>query len=139
MQLMGLWWIRRAETRFAILEDFNPAELSNVWRDCFTLMLKTPLPQSTFVYVGEAIAEASGDGGELVTLEQVGEDTLLGRALSDVESVLEGGVPLINNGEFVDSRGQTALFRSILLPMSRDQEKIDHLIGGARSKAKPSD
>jgi hypothetical protein len=139
MQLMGLWWKRRTERRFPTLEDFNPVELSDVWRYCFTLMLKNPLPQSPFVYVGKAIAEASGGSGELVTLEQAGEDTLLGRATSDAERVLEGRIPLIGNGEFVDFRGQTVLFRSILLPVSHNQEKIDYLIGAARSKAKPSD
>lgn len=138
MRLMGLWWIRRGERRFPTLEDFNPAELSDVWRDCFTLMLKNPLPQSTFVHVGKAIAEASGDSEELVTLELVEENTLLGRAASDVESVLERGLPLIESGEFMDFRGQTVMFRSILLPVSRNQEKIDYLIGGARFKAKRS-
>ena len=139
MQLMGLWWKRRAEKRFPTLEDFDPAELRDVWRNCFTLMIKNQLPQSTFVYVGKAVAKGSGDSGQLVTLEQVEENTLLGRATSDVESVVEGKVPLIGNGEYVDSRGQTVKFRSILLPVSGDQEKIDHIIGGGRSKAKPSD
>lgn len=138
MRLMGLWWIRRGERRFPTLEDFNPAELSDVWRDCFTLMLKNPLPQSTFVHVGKAIAEASSDSGELETLEQVEENTLLGRATSYVESVLEVGFPVIESGEYMDFRGQTVMFRSILLPVSRNQDKIDYLIGSARSKAKRS-
>ena len=46
------------------------------------------------------------------------------------------GVDSDNGGEFVNEEGADILFRSILLPLSRDGETLDHLFGGANFKIK---
>lgn len=137
MRLMAFWWDRRAGRRFPTRADFSGEELTDIWHHCFTLVPEDPLSASTFAYIGETVANLSGIDEPAPTLGQLPENTLLGQATGNAEKVLAQKIPLIASGEFVDFRGQEVVFRSILLPLSDDQETVDSLVGGARCKAKP--
>ncbi len=134
MRLMAYWWDRRGERRFPMLEDFDPDAVSDIWHNCFVLTPADPISRSAFDFIGETIAEASGTGETTMTLGGLAGDTLLGHATRTVAEVLKQKVPVISSGEFAVGDGATAVFRSILLPTSRDQMNVDHLIGGARCK-----
>jgi hypothetical protein len=134
MRLMAYWWDKRGERRFPMLEEFDPAALSDIWASCFTLMPSDPLAGSRFDYIGEAIAETSRVGTTTRTLADLPGETLLEHATRAMDDVLEQKVPVIASGEFTVDGTATAVFRSILLPTSTDQTDIDHVIGGARCK-----
>jgi hypothetical protein len=63
---------------------------------------------------------------------------LLDHATRNVGEVLTRQVPVIRSGEFVNEEGQNVMYRSILLPLSQDQDTIDCVVGGARCKVKRS-
>ena len=134
MRLMAFWWDRRAQRRFPSVEDFDPEDLSDVWTHCFTLYPAQPREESAFQYVGETLAAASGMTETKVTVGKVNKNSLLEHAISNVDEVLAQQVPVIRSGEFVNDEGETVMYRSILLPLSHDQETIDCVVGGARSK-----
>jgi hypothetical protein len=134
MRLMAFWWDRRANRRFPSVEDFDPDELSDVWRHCFTLNPSDPYERSTFRYVGDTIATLSGITEGEITLDKISKDSLLDHATRNVNEVISQRVPVIHSGEFVNADGATVMFRSILLPLSRDQQSIDCVVGGARCK-----
>ena len=136
MRLMAFWWDRRADRRFPSIEDFDPEELSDVWTHCFTLTPKEPCDRSAFRYVGDTIAAASGLTETEITVDHVSENSLLDHATRNVDEVLAQQVPVIRSGEFVNEDGETVMYRSILLPLSHDQETINCVVGGARCKIK---
>ncbi len=134
MRLMAFWWDRRAARRFPSVEDFEPAELSDVWRHCFTLHRRDPSERSEFRYVGDTIAAISCLTDTEITVDQVTRNSLLDHATRNFEEVLSQRVPVIHSGEFINEEGKQVMFRSILLPLSKDQVTIDHVVGGARCK-----
>ena len=136
MRLMAFWWDRRADRRFPSVEDFDPEELSDVWTHCFTLTPEEPCDQSAFRYVGDTIAAASGLTQTEITVDHVSKNSLLDHATRNVNEVLAQQVPVIRSGEFVNEDGETVMYRSILLPLSQDQETINCVVGGARCKIK---
>ena len=71
-----------------------------------------------------------------ITVDKLGENSLLDHATRNVSEVLTQQVPVIRSGEFVNEEGETAMFRSILLPLSQDQATINCVVGGARCKVK---
>lgn len=136
MRLMAFWWDKRADRRFPRAEDFNPEELNDVWTHCFKLRPEEPSERSSFQYVGDTLAETSGVTSSEITVGQLGENTLLEHATRNVSEVLRQQVPVVRSGEFVDRNGDTVLYRSILLPVSEDEDTIDCVVGGARCKVK---
>ena len=136
MRLMAFWWDKRADRRFPSVEDFDPEELSDVWTHCFTLKPQDPYEASVLDYVGDSLAAISGLSDPEVTVDKVCENSLLDYATRNVPEVLSQQVPVIRSGEFVNQEGETVMYRSILLPLSQDQESIDCVVGGARCKVK---
>ncbi len=136
MRLMAFWWDKRADRRFPSVKDFDPQELSDVWTHCFTLQPQEPCEQSALHSVGDTIAKMSGVSGAEITVNGIGENTLLGHATRNVGEVLTQQVPVIRSGEFVNEEGETVMYRSILLPLSQDQDTVDCVVGCARCKVK---
>lgn len=134
MRLMAFWWDRRADRLFPSVEDFDPEELSDVWGNCFTLNPRDPCEKSAFRYVGDTIGAQSGVGDSEITLDKISKNSLLDHATRNLNQVLTQHVPVIHSGEYVNEDGDTVMFRSILLPLSKDQDAIDCVVGGARCK-----
>ena len=131
---MGLWQEQRRGSAFPSLEDMNSGAINDVLPDCFTVHVADPC---TFQHLGEVIATQSGLLTNDLSMSQVPDRTLLSAALRGFGQVLESRVPLGDTGEFEDAKGHRYLFRSILLPLSDDQQSIDFVLGGARCKIVP--
>ena len=99
MRLMAFWWDRRANRCFPSVEDFDPEELSDVWTHCFTLTPQEPCDRSSFQYIGDTIAAASGLTESNLTVDNVRENCLLDHATRNVNEVLAQQVPVIRTGE----------------------------------------
>ncbi len=136
MTMMAFWWDGRGERRFPTQEGFDPTMLAEVWPSCFMLVPCRPLQQSVFQYIGETIGEFLGVTDKAITVDEVTKDSLLDHATRNIGEVLEQKIPVFTSGEYTDPQGHTAVFRSVLLPLSSDQSNIDCLIGGARCKFK---
>ncbi len=67
------------------------------------------------------------------------EGTLLERAVRYYGTILKKKVPITLGGEFAHARGDTILYRSIILPLSGGEGMIDHLMGAANCKVKDGD
>lgn len=134
MRLMAYWWDNRGARRFPTICDFVPEELGDIWANCFTLRPAEPQEKSQFRYIGEMIAKFAGAQQSPATVDQVPPETLLDHATRNIGEVMGQKVPVIRSGSFLDPQGNTLVFRSILLPLSSDQETIDCLVGAARCK-----
>ncbi len=131
MRLMAFWWDRKSDRRFPTLEDFDPEALSDIWPHCFTLVAHDPPQKSVFRFIGNAVAESLGNTEGKITIDGLTKDSLLDHATRNIDEVLEQKVPLVTSGESFDPGGNAIVYRSILLPLSSDQETIDSVVGGA--------
>lgn len=133
-RMMGVWWDRRGERPLPAPEDIGADQLPDLWPSCFTLVLRAPPPASVFRYLGPAIAAASGLSAPPPSVADLPSGGLLDFVTRDLAEVLASRVPIVSSGELVGPDGVTLVFRGILLPMSRDREVIDQVIGGARCR-----
>ncbi len=137
MRLMAHWQSQRDGRRFASWRDIDRTEIEDIWPDCFVIAVAAET-SPTFQYVGETIANASGlaqgiDGGT-PPVSAVPSETLLGTALRQLDMLFSDRTVVTNGGVFQDADQADFLFRSILLPLSDDQQAINFVIGGARCK-----
>ena len=100
-------------------------------------MPRAPLSASVFSYLGPAVTAASGLKEPPASLADLPPGSLIEYMTRDLAKVLAAGVPIVSSGELAGPDGGTLVFRSILLPTSRDQEAIDQVIGGGRCKTLP--
>ncbi len=132
MRLMAQWQERRGDRSFASYSDIDLALIDDIWPDCFVVVAGDREP--VFHHVGPAIAADSGIGVGQPAIFPPPHQTLLGCALRPLATVFSQKIVVSDGGVFHDT-GQTAyLYRSILLPLSDDQETINYVIGGARCK-----
>ena len=97
------------------------------------ILVADTAPRSTFEYVGSNVLELSALPADWVSqaaraLEDSPQNGLLGRAVSYADQVLDKSVPISRGDSFVD--GEILVkYRSILLPMSSDGQRVDRLFG----------
>ena len=137
MRLMAHWQGQRDGRRFASWRDIDRTEIEDIWPDCFVIAVADQT-SPTFHYVGETIARSSGlasgvDGGT-PPVSAVPSETLLGAALRQLGTLFSDKTVVTDGGVFQDAVQAEFLFRSILLPLSDDQQAINFVIGGARCK-----
>lgn len=69
-------------------------------------------------------------------ISEAPQGTLLSQAMRYHGQVLAKKVPITIGGDYTDPRGDTILYRSIILPLSGGGGKIDSLLGAANCKVK---
>jgi hypothetical protein len=91
-----------------------------------------PLEDSQCRHIGAALGEYEGMG-EGMSMRDCPRRTLLYQTMHYLPRTLEKGVPMSMGGECEVETGPL-LYRSIILPLSRDGERIDHVLGGANGR-----
>ncbi len=133
--LLAHWRDAQGEGGFPSLDAMLKRDLGNMLPSIFVLKVPADDEEPTFARVGKSFAgEVSGDlTGRPVW---VPEGTLLDQAVGIYDEVLARKVPVTKDGEFEHVQGGTVLYRSILLPLSEGQGRIDFLLGAINSKTK---
>lgn len=90
----------------------------------FTASLDNP----TVRHLGAALAQECG-AGSIATLSDVPERSLLTQIAAHYRETLSQQAPVGFEAEFVNWRGATILYRGILLPLSSDDVRVDHVFG----------
>ncbi|HTI85994.1 MAG TPA: PAS domain-containing protein [Alphaproteobacteria bacterium] len=131
LRLMVHWRALAGDRDMPVFADFDPAVVPDIWADSFLVDARTS-PGLVFHALGLHHVDALGRdvSGQRVTT--AGHNTLLGRALSYADKVLERRVPISLGGQFVDNEGRMRLYRSILLPLEHDGGLA--LLGAANSR-----
>ncbi|MEM7224705.1 MAG: PAS domain-containing protein [Pseudomonadota bacterium] len=126
-RLLTYWEQRRGERDFPMLADIDPEEIQEMWPQCFVLDVANFRDLPYFHYLGPSLARYSG-----VFLS--GQDwamTLLRKAVWHYREVLERSAPILVEEELTQFDHQKLLFRSVMLPLSDDQETINYVLGAA--------
>jgi len=137
LRLMAYWDDLRGERGYPPAREIEPATVGDDWAHCVVIEVGQPLAASTFVHIGQALDPQLPEGGER-KLESLPADSLLYHATAYLERVLEKRVPMSLGGKATVA-GNSVLYRSILLPLSNDGRKIDHVLGAANCRVVADD
>jgi hypothetical protein len=130
LRILDYWEYLRGERRFPAPGDVDPAELTEDWRNC-VLVDTTGAPDSwVFRHVG---AEFSGLGPVAeagIMWASCDKNSFLGLTTSYIPKVLDRCVPVSVSGE-IDQGGSVIRYRSVLLPLSEDGDRVTAILGAA--------
>ncbi|MBX6370422.1 MAG: hypothetical protein IRZ04_20830 [Rhodospirillales bacterium] len=128
-RILECWRELRADRAMPTPEEMTLEMLGRDRKSCFALSLSPPGDVPRFTFIGPDFVE---DGQDLVGQPRsaCSIETVLGAATSCLDEVLARRIPVCIGGLARHTR-RPVLFRSILLPLSSDGQRIDALIGAA--------
>lgn len=129
-QLVLYWNSKRKERKYPTREDIIPAEIADIWDDCFIVAIRetTEHPHHSYSYIGNNISKMFGD-----TLEAASVLPLADNLASQYYLVMRAQKPLIQETSFTNLQDQEIKYRQILLPLGPDHYTVDYILGGLRS------
>ena len=127
-RLLASWETKRGERDFPALADIEPSEVHHLWPYCFVLDVSNFPRFPYFQYLGPALARYSGI---FLSGPDDWSHTLLKRAVHHYQEALAREAPVLVEEKLTLYDNQRLLFRSVLLPLSDDQSKVNYLLGAA--------
>lgn len=122
------WDMLRGTRELPSLEDYAPAFLPFAPTSTFVIEIRPREDDDQIVHAGDALASALGiDPVGRRALKVLPSATNMG--MSFYRTSAEHRKPIADVGEFINSRGKEIHYRCILLPLSRDQLVVDHILG----------
>jgi hypothetical protein len=138
LRLVAYWERLRGERPMPSENDIDPEDLAELWDFCFLVQVKDLAKKDfNYTYLGSAIVEAyrgglSGDDPTaLVTPDPK-------KLAFNYTRVINTKLPVIEEGEFSNLRGDTVKFRQCMLPLGQGPE-VEAIFGGMRFKISDTD
>ncbi len=123
-------WAGLLEDRnFPSIDDLDPAALSDFGPYSVLLDFTAGVENPGVSFLGDELARECGMVDEINQLSDVPNRSLLSRITDHYMQILANQAPIGFEAEFVNLRGQTILYRGILLPFSSDDDTIDFIYG----------
>ena len=117
------------ERNFPSIEDLDPEALPDFGPYSVLLDFTAGIEDPAVQYLGTSLARECGTDGEIHKLSDVPSRSLLSRITDHYMQIIANQAPIGFEAEFVNQRGQTILYRGILLPFSSDDDSIDFIYG----------
>lgn len=136
LRLLNYWRHARGDSEFAARSRIVPAVIPEIWPLAFVISFSRGPSMPRFSYVGEEMLRLSSAPGPLKSPADASENSLLGKSTAYLDQVLRRRCPITIGGEFANARGQTFLYRSVMLPLSEDGATIDAILGAGNCKEK---
>lgn len=134
VRLLQYWRSLTDEDRIPSRSGIDPKVIDDIWPCCAILDVDGKETDPEITYIGSELTVHAGADLSGRKLSDAQADTLVSRGFSYFGQVLAKRAPITFGGEFTDSRGVTILYRSIILPLSADGEKIDRLLAAANCR-----
>lgn len=133
MRMLARWTDIKGDRALPALSDIDPQAIGEDWRCCAVVAVGADRGTRRLSHVG---AELTPEGDPVTGLEvrEIAANTLLGAAVANLDWVLDRRVPLSLGGEMVARQG-LFLYRYILLPLSEDGVRPDHVLIVANGRA----
>ena len=131
------WASLLAERNFPSIEDLDPEALPDFGPYSVLLDFTSGVEDPAVQYLGASLARECGTDGEIRHLSDVPSRSLLSRITDHYMQIIANQAPIGFEAEFVNQRGQTILYRGILLPFSSDDDTIDFIYGVINWKELP--
>ena len=135
-RLLSYWNRIRAERSMPSLADVNVSEITEIWHFTFIIdMLNADGP--SFQYFGSGLSSVFGEDYTGRLLEESLQDMVLDNTIGFYGKVLESKEPALEAASFY-SEGDEVRYRSMIVPLSSDDETIDYLFGTTNYKVFPA-
>jgi hypothetical protein len=121
-RILKVWTEKARGQRFPRRDQIEPSMLGVDWANCLVIAVRSPVPFSYFVHVGENLS-----------YEHSPDDSLAGVLLSHFQQVVSEGRCLMIEGR-TTLRGSGVLYRGALYPLSDNDSAIDHVLGAANCR-----
>ena len=131
------WASLLAERNFPSIEDLDPEALPDFSPYSVLLDFTAGIEDPAVHYLGPKLARECGTDGAINALSDVPSRSLLSRITDHYMQIIANQAPIGFEAEFVNQRGQTILYRGILLPFSSDDDTIDFIYGVINWKELP--
>jgi len=134
LRLLNYWQEVKGVRSFPTCDDINSQAIADIWPNCYLLRIVKQDDEPIFDYLGEKLAKFSGVFVSDLSFSETRHQTLLDQAIRYYRDALTTRAPVVGDDEFVRFDGTRIIYRSIILPLSNDQETITHLLGAANGK-----
>jgi hypothetical protein len=132
LRVLNRWQDLCGDRPFPSRGEIDPERFGDDWANCFILALDAG-PEPLFLYAGTAFAGPDWNDAAGKRIVECPEHTLLRSAATFFQRVLDRRIPMSVGGPGVNF-GRAILYRSILLPLSENGERIDALLGAANCR-----
>lgn len=130
LRVLRHWRAACRDREFPSRRDIDPTEIAADWKYCFIVDIPDSGGVPSFAYVGEALQIPVWEGRSGARVTDCPPGTILAVATNYIDKMLESRLPLSHSGSAMHG-GQVVLFRSVLLPLSDDERRIDGVLGTA--------
>lgn len=133
------WWTLKGEESLPKhsslpLDGAEAKSGEGLWPNFFTVAVPEGADAATFVYCGSALAEVAGRDCAGERPAQCLPAVLWEKLRYVFEAARESMKPLTASGRLETAAGELALYRAIVLPLSEDGHRVDHLLGAISFK-----
>ncbi len=135
----NFWTALLGDRNFPDIEDLEPADVPDFADNAVLLDFTSGIENPSIQYIGGAIREECGIGGDITYLDEVPPRSLMTRITDHYLQIIANRAPIGFEAEFVNQRGVTIMYRGILLPFSSDDDSIDFIYGVINWKEATSD
>ncbi|MCE2510694.1 MAG: PAS domain-containing protein [Alphaproteobacteria bacterium] len=137
LRLLDYWRGITGDRNYPSLNDVRSDDIADMWPFCFVLDVSENADDPLLRYVGEEIIECYGAPCVNLRVSEIRKDSLLDVATSYISEIQRKGVPISYGNSFKSDNGEGVLCRSILLPLSDNNETISLILGGANYLKNP--
>jgi hypothetical protein len=133
LRVLDHWRKLGSEDAMPTAAAVDPMKIPD-WPCCFLLDVGNHPDDPVFTDVGRMVVDDCGCDIRGLALSQVPRDTLADRATQYWRRVIAKRVPISMGGDFIHQRNCHVLFRSILLPLQGDDERLVALLGAVNCR-----
>ena len=124
------YWVSLLGGRpFPAVTDLDPASLQDFGPHSVLLDFTRDPGVPSITFVGQALREEGGVDHRMKTIADVPSRSLLSRLTDHYFQIIANRAPIGFEAEFVNQRGNNAMYRGILMPLSSDGAVIDYVYG----------
>ena len=127
-RMVAKWWGICKGERMPRRAEITPEAFGADWANCTVIALDAVLWRSRLDYVGDALRNRDRATGVPQILNDYAEGSLVRLVAAKIPALLQQRVPVIF-GDTALHGGRAMLYRAVVLPVSEDNERIDHILG----------
>lgn len=133
--LLEHWKEIKGKRLFPSEKDLNLEKIEDIWSSCFLVQTRD-IEQGedyNYTYLGNCIIDAYGK--DLTHQSPFLLASTQANHLQHVyERIIDNKGPAIDEGIFLNLKGQTVKYRQCLVPLGDNDAKVDSILGGMRYK-----
>lgn len=140
VHIVRFWDEMRAGRRFPTENDICPSAVGDLWDSCYVIQKRDVYhpERGNYTYIGTNIVAAYEKG----LLDSANGRVIAPKDLAvngRYKEVMESGVAIYEEDEFIDSHGDEVKFRQCFLPLATHGEGVDGIFGCMHFMVEESD